>query len=351
MTGAQVLELLVRGAAVGGFAGLAIAIGRGGFSPARATGVLFCAGAAAHTLTQMRGVEAALGWAFALVWMFSVMGAGLFWAFALELFEDRARFDWRRLAPAFALLAIGALAKASPQGVAKPLWLAHHLIGAALMAHVLVVVATGWKSDLVEPRRRLRGPVLAAGAAYTLIVAIVESGEVVWRSAAALSPVAAFALLAMSMAGMAAFLRADPALFGPARKGAAPTPPAAAPALAGEDAAAAAALDRLMREERLYREAGLTIAALAARLRLPEHRVRRLINQQLGHRNFNAFLNQWRLGDATQALSDPGQRAVPISTIALDAGFQSLGPFNRAFKAETGVTPSEFRERALGSRA
>jgi AraC-like DNA-binding protein len=57
------------------------------------------------------------------------------------------------------------------------------------------------------------------------------------------------------------------------------------------------------------------------------------------------------LGDATQALSDPTQRAVPISTIALDAGFQSLGPFNRAFKAETGVTPSEFRERALGSRA
>jgi AraC-like DNA-binding protein len=34
---------------------------------------------------------------------------------------------------------------------------------------------------------------------------------------------------------------------------------------------------------------------------------------------------------------------VPILTIALDAGFQSLGPFNRAFKAHAGVTPSEFR--------
>ena len=28
-------------------------------------------------------------------------------------------------------------------------------------------------------------------------------------------------------------------------------------------------------------------------------------------------------------------------TIAMDAGFQSLGPFNRAFKADTGVTPTE----------
>ena len=36
-------------------------------------------------------------------------------------------------------------------------------------------------------------------------------------------------------------------------------------------------------------------------------------------------------------------------TIALDAGFSSLGPFNRAFKAETGVTPSEYRRQALGS--
>jgi AraC-like DNA-binding protein len=38
---------------------------------------------------------------------------------------------------------------------------------------------------------------------------------------------------------------------------------------------------------------------------------------------------------------------VPILTIAMDAGFQSLGPFNRAFKADTGLTPTEFRRLAL----
>jgi AraC-like DNA-binding protein len=69
---------------------------------------------------------------------------------------------------------------------------------------------------------------------------------------------------------------------------------------------------------------------------------------KLGHRSFNAFLNQWRLADAKAALSDPAQASVPISTIALDAGFGSLGPFNRAFGAETGKTPSEFRAQALG---
>jgi AraC-like DNA-binding protein len=47
------------------------------------------------------------------------------------------------------------------------------------------------------------------------------------------------------------------------------------------------------------------------------------------------------------ALADPAQEAVPILTIALDAGFQSLGPFNRAFKTQTGMTPSEFRRQQL----
>jgi AraC-like DNA-binding protein len=106
-----------------------------------------------------------------------------------------------------------------------------------------------------------------------------------------------------------------------------------------------------MHEERAYREEGLTIAALALRLRLPEHRLRKLINQHLGHRNFSAYLNQWRIDEAKAALTDPSQREVPISTIALDAGFASLGPFNRAFKAGTGLTPSEFRARSLADPA
>ena len=34
-------------------------------------------------------------------------------------------------------------------------------------------------------------------------------------------------------------------------------------------------------------------------------------------------------------------------TIALDAGFGSLGPFNRAFREAEGMTPSEYRARAM----
>ena len=63
---------------------------------------------------------------------------------------------------------------------------------------------------------------------------------------------------------------------------------------------------------------------------------------------FAAYLNGHRIAEARTALADPSQGEVPILTIALDAGFGSLGPFNRAFKADTGVTPSEYRRAALG---
>ena len=98
-----------------------------------------------------------------------------------------------------------------------------------------------------------------------------------------------------------------------------------------------------MEHDKVFREADLSIASLAAKLGSPDHRLRRLINRQLGHRNFSTFVNGYRLADAEAALADPAQAEVPILTIALDAGFGSIGPFNRAFKAQTGVTPTEYR--------
>ena len=249
--------------------------------------------------------------------------------------------------PAAGLLAIGVAGAAMPT-FARGFWLAHNVLGAALAIQVLFVIASGWRGDLVEPRRRLRGPLLVAAAAYALVVTLVQSGELFLGSADVLSPLAAAILMVLGLLSLWAFGRVDVAFFGVAARPVASSEEPAAASIASEDLNAAVALSRLMREERLYRTEGLTIASLALRMRMPEHKLRRLINQQLGHRNFSAFLNEWRIGEAKAALCDPAQRDVPISTIALDAGFQSLGPFNRAFKAETGLTPTAFRAHALG---
>jgi AraC-like DNA-binding protein len=110
-----------------------------------------------------------------------------------------------------------------------------------------------------------------------------------------------------------------------------------------------ASLEQLMSVDRVYREENLTVGALAQKLSIPEHALRKLINQHLGHRNFTAFLNGYRLREAKAALLDPEKAHLPILTIALSTGFQSIGPFNRAFKAETGVTPTDFRRMTAES--
>ena len=139
-------------------------------------------------------------------------------------------------------------------------------------------------------------------------------------------------------------MRIDGADLFPAASGAA----AAATVPVAQDSNAADqklvdALMRLMADERIYRHDNITVGTLATKLSIPEYRLRRLINQQLGYRNFNVFLNNHRIEEAKAALADPTQAEVPVITIAMDAGFQSLGPFNRAFKATTGVTPTEYR--------
>jgi AraC-like DNA-binding protein len=124
-----------------------------------------------------------------------------------------------------------------------------------------------------------------------------------------------------------------------------PAPPP--PAAYAQDQFVATALARLMGEGRGYAQEGLSLAGLAEQLGTPEYRLRRVINQGLGHRNFNAYVNSLRLAEAKRRLADPAGRALPVLTIALDVGFGSIGPFNRAFKADTGLTPTEFRQKSL----
>jgi len=66
----------------------------------------------------------------------------------------------------------------------------------------------------------------------------------------------------------------------------------------------------------------------------------------MGFRNFSAFLNSYRLKDVVEAFSDPEQAGTPILTIALNAGFQSIATFNRAFRHAYESTPREFRKKA-----
>lgn len=104
-------------------------------------------------------------------------------------------------------------------------------------------------------------------------------------------------------------------------------------------------LIKLMGENHLYVEADLRVAELARLAGEPEYKVTQCITGTLGFPNFNQMVNSYRIEEAKQRLVDPALSHLPILTIALDCGFGSIGPFNRAFKADTGMKPQEFRRQ------
>jgi AraC-like DNA-binding protein len=53
------------------------------------------------------------------------------------------------------------------------------------------------------------------------------------------------------------------------------------------------------------------------------------------------------VGGALGHFADPAEARKTVSSIAFDLGFGSLGPFNRAFREVTGLSPTEWRKQAL----
>jgi AraC-like DNA-binding protein len=360
----QALDISLRAASAAWLLLAALLLWRGhGRLLAGRLGALFALGVAAYALQGAAEAGAPRWWQAPLIALSA--GNGLvFWLFSRALFDDAFRFRRRHVAAWLAFAATGLLNCYLFLPFAMPLWwLATRVLEVApLLFSLLAVVQTfaTWPDDLVERRRKLRAPLVAVVAAYSGVVAIAKLALPI-GARPELGPVieaAALAIVVALVMGRLVVLQGSD-LFGAPEPVVPPTgslptalaPQEAAPQppqLAAEDQPLVARLQRLMSEERAYRQENLTIGALAEQMGLPEHRLRRLINQGLGHRNFNAFLNGYRLADAKRALADPSQAEVPVLTIAMDAGFQSLGPFNRAFKADTGQTPTEFRREHLG---
>ena len=100
---------------------------------------------------------------------------------------------------------------------------------------------------------------------------------------------------------------------------------------------------KLLMSEGFYRRENLALKNLAKEMALPEYRVRAVINKELGYRNFNEFINEYRIIEAAERLVN--EPATPISNIALDVGYRTLSSFNRAFRKEKQTTPTAYREQ------
>lgn len=269
------------------------------------------------------------------------------WLFGLALFEENFQIgqkEWLVLGifsipPAFYFAWFFGFEPAW-LGWVRLSWL---LMSLALMLHLVYKALSGRAQDLVEARRRER--VRFAASISFMLIFVFAASEVfeTFNVGEATSYLFIFAI-PYSMWMLLWLTRFHPeALAFETVTTAPPTTSNIDP----RDRLIKARLDQLMTEDKIYREQGLTIRKLAERMRVPEHQLRALINRAMGYRNFSSFLNHYRIEEARNVLADPEHARLPVLTIAMDVGYASLTPFNAAFKAIVGATPSTFRTEAL----
>jgi AraC-like DNA-binding protein len=338
---APVADLLIRGAILGLLALFFVVflrIGRG-FDAARRAALLSF-GIACYTLNASQTLLPVLPpeLRYGVLIPVSVINPVLLWWFAGALFKDRFPvIGWRLIPPAVLLvnyvvweLVIGIEPFAQ--------LLVHTLASIAVFGLVIWLPLQDRASDLIERRRAIRS-------AFAVITGLLGVIIISFEFADAGTGWPTLALFATTFLFGAAFLsvRLDPLAPRPALP-----KQEARRRMAPEDAHF---LDRLiaLMDSGVYREEGLTLARLAEKVGVPEHRLRRIINQGLGYRNFAAFLNERRVADAKTWLADPENGLTPVSSLAYDLGYASLGPFNRAFKEVTGQTPTEYRRSRLAA--
>lgn len=110
-----------------------------------------------------------------------------------------------------------------------------------------------------------------------------------------------------------------------------------------DDLALMEAINKLIEEEKIYTHPELTTESLAARMGVNRNAISKAVNSTL-QKNFSAFINDYRIREAIRLLSDPANDTLTTDAIATDAGFNSRETFYRAFKARTGITPTQFRK-------
>jgi len=347
------VDLLIRAAAVLEFVALAgLFVRVFGWTRISISGLVFLYGVVGYLTCPLaaRHLASIISQTPAFIACFGV--GGFFWLFSRSLFDDAFRPGIGHGAVVVAAVLIGFLRRlwpdlptdqfgAAPDSLAPLLYQSMtQLISLGFVIVALTRIQLGRAGDLVEARRWFRDLLVVIAGAYIIVISLVEIFIRETTAPAALEVLNVAGIMVVGMFFLT-FLAINRHALG--RVADRPPPPAthAAPALESLHQA----LEQAMKTEHAYRDDALTIGRLAERLGTQEYKLRRLINQDLGHRNFNEFANGYRIAEIKGRLADPESAHLPILTLALDAGFRSIAPFNRAFKEQTGMTPTDYRRR------
>lgn len=96
-------------------------------------------------------------------------------------------------------------------------------------------------------------------------------------------------------------------------------------------------------DEEGYKNPEITLKSLSESLSVSTQILSMSINQKSG-KNFNNYVNNYRIMEASRLFKDKEYDNLTIAAIAFEVGFNSISSFNTAFKKQTGQTPQEFRK-------
>lgn len=313
-----------------------------------ALGLLICSEAyliawAVHDTEIARGLRIAM-------WLMVVAQPVFFWLFALTLFDDRFRLRWWHAAAiAGKFILAGALVYgrritdvfSAFSAEDFPRVIPNFFYTLAFVFHAIVVILRTDRADLIEPRRRLRRIVLV-GTGLLIVHAILSAAVLRPLGFGAESDQVGLTVITLALLiSLAWGEKLWSEIFS--------EPAKPLPETSSADPEIMAKAVQAMEADELFRSEGLTVTALAAKLGVQEYKLRRAINGGLGYRNFNEYLNFYRMRAAKKFLSAKENADYPLIHLALDLGYPSPAPFNRAFKDATGVTPGEFRKRSTST--
>ncbi|HSI74802.1 MAG TPA: helix-turn-helix domain-containing protein [Lunatimonas sp.] len=99
----------------------------------------------------------------------------------------------------------------------------------------------------------------------------------------------------------------------------------------------------LLTEEKIYKDAELSLSTVANRLNISANYLSQLINS-LSSRNFSDLINFYRVEEAMNCLTHSDFVDYTMEGIGYEVGFNSKSSFYSAFKKQTGITPTQFKK-------
>jgi AraC-like DNA-binding protein len=111
-----------------------------------------------------------------------------------------------------------------------------------------------------------------------------------------------------------------------------------------------ATLQQAMVADRIFLDPELTVEKVGQHTQLAPKLISAVINQHL-HKNFNSFINEYRIEEVKQRLVDSTHEHLTLTGIAFDSGFNSQATFQRTFKQLTGVSPKVYVNRHAKNNA